>query len=167
MGLLIIWRHACPYMLSTFLAWRGRRTGPGYYMCPSHIYTNWRSYCLCNLLASYALDFIHLNDGCFCGVEFVYMYFPFLMPGAYSPLWCEAPGALLCCHQLLCMIRSPYRWYIYYDEVSVCLFVCNKKSSLPPGSLLWPPELPITTLYNSGLVLMVLDCFFMVPFRFL
>ena len=26
--------------------------------------------------------------------------------------------------------------YIYYDEVSVCVFVCHKKSSLPPGSLL-------------------------------
>ena len=50
---------------------------------------------------------------------------------------------------------------------SVCLFVCNKKWSLPPGSLLWPPEPPITTLYNSMLVLMVPDWFFMVPFRFL
>ena len=54
-----------------------------------------------------------------------------------------------------------------YIMMSVCLFVCNEKSSLPPGSLLWPPELSITTLYNSGLVLMVLDWFFMVPFRFL
>ena len=48
-----------------------------------------------------------------------------------------------------------------------CLSVCHEKWSLPPGSFLWPPELPITTLYNSGLVLMVLDWFFMVQFRFL
>ena len=56
---------------------------------------------------------------------------------------------------------------IYILWCSVCLFVCHEKSSLPPGSYLWPPELPITTLYNSGLILMVLDWFFMVPFRFL
>ena len=56
------------------------------------------------------------------------------------------------------------------DDVYImmkCMFVCHEKWSLPPGSFLWPPELPITTLYNSGLDLMVLDWFFMVPCRFL
>ena len=47
-----------------------------------------------------------------------------------------------------------------------CLSVCNEKWSLPPGSFLWPPELPITTLYNSGLVLMVLDWFSWFHVRF-
>ena len=80
-------------------------------------------------------------------------------------------GCALHSEQLAAQPQDPifwcWWWYIYYDEVSVCLFVCNEKSSLPPGSFLWLPELPITTLYNSGLVLMVLDWFFMVPFRFL
>ena len=47
------------------------------------------------------------------------------------------------------------------------LSVCHEKWSLPPGSFLWPPELPITTLSNSRLVLMVPNWFFMVPCRFL
>ena len=45
--------------------------------------------------------------------------------------WATACGTILG--------RSVWRWrwwYIYYDEVSVCLFVCNEKWALPPGSLL-------------------------------
>ena len=60
----------------------------------------------------------------------------------------------------ICLMMIYILWW------SVCVSVCNEKWSLPPGSLLWPPELPITTLCNSGLVLMVLDWLFMVPFRF-
>ena len=58
------------------------------------------------------------------------------------------------------MVTMVWWWwwrYIYYDA---CVSVCHEKWSLPPGSLLWPPEPPITTLYNSMLVLMVPDCFF-------
>ena len=27
------------------------------------------------------------------------------------------------------------RWYIYYDKVCVCVYVCHEKSSLPPSEL--------------------------------
>ena len=37
------------------------------------------------------------------------------------------------------------------DDIYIMMSVClSQKSSLPPGSFLWPPELPITNLYNSG-----------------
>ena len=73
------------------------------------------------------------------------------------------------CHQtpLFCGTDNDDDGY-YNDDIHIMMSVClSRKSSLPPGSFLWPPELPITTLYNSRLVLMALDWFFMVPFRFL
>ena len=50
----------------------------------------------------------------------------------------------------------------WYDDMK-CVFVCNEKWSLSPGSLLLPL---IISLYNSRLVIMVFkipDWFFMVP----
>ena len=72
---------------------------------------------------------------------------------------------LCCCWWWLCMMMM-MMMMIYIYIMMKCMFVSHEKWSIPPGSFLWPPELPITTLYNSGLVLMVLDWFFMVPFRF-
>ena len=72
-------------------------------------------------------------------------------------------------------------WYIWYDDVCVCVSVCNEKSSLPPWSLLQPPVIMgfhgsrsvfmifhgfRLVFHGSRLVFMVPGQFFKVPGRF-